>query len=86
MWKNHYGDDLIGTDNFFSCVTIWHKVKDFLNLNCQNKGSGHPQASNSDVDPPKNNRFYPLSFRGKKEISPDVVTGMFKVLSIHVYT
>ena len=37
------------------------------------------------MDAPKKNRFYSLRFRGEQESSPDLVTGMFKVLFIDVY-
>ena len=42
------------------------------------------QASGSS-DAPKKNRFYALMSRGEKEISPNVVTGMFKIFTLDVY-
>ncbi|XP_069154386.1 uncharacterized protein [Solanum lycopersicum] len=61
-------------DNFFGCGKSGHKVRDFPNLKGQYKGSGQAQASGSNVDTPKKNRFYLLRSRSEQESSPDVVT------------
>ena len=42
------------------------------------------QASGS-KDAPKKNILYALRSKGEQETSPDVVTDLFKVLSIDVY-
>ena len=83
--KKHYGDYLIGMDNYFSCGKSYHKLKDFPNLKGQDKGSGQAQASGSTVDPPKKNRFSSLRSMGEQECSPDVVIGTSQVFSIDVY-
>ena len=82
--KKYYGDCLNKTDNCFSCGKTSHKMRDCPNMNIQYKGSGQAQASASS-DALKKNRFYALRSRGEQEISPDVVTGMLKVLSLDVY-
>lgn len=48
-------------------------------------GSVQDQSSRPTSDAPKRNYFYDLFSRGEQEESPDVVTGMFHVLSIDVY-
>ena len=48
------------------------------------KVSGQSQASGSS-NALKKNFFYALRSRGEQENSPDVVTGMLKVLSLDVY-
>ena len=55
------------------------------NMKGQDKGSGKAQASDSNVDGLKKNRFYALLYRSEKETSYDVVTGILKVFSIDVY-
>ena len=81
--KKHWGDCLLGTENFFGCGKSCHKVTDFPNLKGQEKGS--VQASCSSVENPKKNRFYALRSKGEQERSPDVVTGMLQVFFIDVY-
>ena len=76
---------LRGTDNCFGCGKSGHKVRDCPNVRGQDKGSGKAQASGSS-DAPKKNRFYALRSKGEQETSPDVVTGMLKVLSIDLYS
>ena len=49
------------------------------------KGSCQAQTSGSN-DAPKKNCFYVLFARGEQETSPDVVTCMFKVFSINIYS
>ena len=49
----------------------------------QDKASGKAQASGFNNAP--ENNFYALRSRGEQETSPDVVTGMLKVLSIDAY-
>ncbi|WP_353824355.1 hypothetical protein [Acinetobacter baumannii] len=53
-------------------------------MKSQYKGSGQAQASGSS-DAPNKNRFYALRSMGEQEISPDVVNGILKVLSLDVY-
>ena len=48
------------------------------------KGSGKTKPSCSN-EAPKMNLLYALLSRGEQQTSPDVVTGMLKVLSIDVY-
>ena len=81
----HYNYCLVGTDNCFGCGKSGHKVRECLNLNGQDKRSGKAQASGSNVNVPKKNRFYALRCKGEQESSPDVVTGMLQVLSIEFY-
>ncbi|XP_069148114.1 uncharacterized protein [Solanum lycopersicum] len=59
------------------------EVRDCPNVKVQEKG-GQAQVSGSNKAP-KNNRFYALRSRGEQETSPDVVTGLLKVLSIDEY-
>ena len=82
--KKHYGNFLKGTDNCFYCGNSGHKMRDYPNFKSQDKGSGQAQASGSS-DAPKKKRFYALHSIGEKHTSPDMVTDMFKVLSIDVY-
>ena len=51
---------------------------------CEGARQESGQASGSN-DAPKKNHFCALRSRGEQETSPDVVTSMFKVLSIDVY-
>ena len=50
--KRHYGDCLIGKDNYFSCCKSRNKVKNCFKFKCQDKVSGQAQASGSNVDYP----------------------------------
>ena len=58
-------------------------MRDFPNLNGQEKGCQAQASGSSDV--PKNNRFYAIHSRGEQETSPDVVTSMLEVFSIDLY-
>ena len=80
--KKHCGDCLVGTDNFFGCGKIFHKIRYCLNVKRKDKGSMQSQTSGSIVDSPKKNHFYALPFRGEQESSPDVVTDMLHVFSL----
>ena len=82
--KGHLGECLVGTGNCFSCGKSGHKMRGCPNLKIQDKGSCQAQAIGSS-DAPKKNLFYALRSRGEQENSPDVVTGMLKVLSLDVY-
>ena len=82
--KKQYGDCLKRTDNCFGCGKSGHKVRDFPNVRGQDNGSGQDQASYSNKAP-KKNHFNAHRSRGEQETSPDVVTGILKVLSIYVY-
>ena len=53
-------------------------------MRVQDKSSGQAQVSYSN-EALKKNLFYALRSRGELEISPNVVTGIFKVFSIYVY-
>ena len=66
------------------CGNSCYKVRDCLNVRSQEKGSSQAQASVPSSDSPKRNRFYALCFRGEQEESPNVFTGMLKVLFIDV--
>ena len=55
-------------------------------MNGQDKRSGKAQASGSNVNVPKKNRFYALRCKGEQESSPDVVTGMLQVFCIDIYS
>ena len=70
--------------NFFGCGKSCHKVKEFPNMNGQDKGGGKSQTIGSN-DASKKNHYYALLSRGEQETSPKVVTGMLKVFSIDVY-
>lgn len=59
------------------------KVRDCSNFKGQDKGSG--QASCSNIDAQKKNRFYSLLSRGEQEISPNVVNDMLQLFSIDPY-
>ena len=59
-------DCLIGMKICFSCGKRGHKLRDFPNLNGQNKGSGKAQSSVSNVDAPNKNHFYSLHSRGEQ--------------------
>ncbi|XP_069144358.1 uncharacterized protein [Solanum lycopersicum] len=83
--KKHYGDYFVGTDNFFRFGKSGHKVRDFLNVKGQGKGSGQAQTSGSNVDPPNKNHFYALRSRGEQESSPYVVTSMLQLFFVDVY-
>ena len=50
----------------------------------KDKGSCQAQASGSN-EAPKKNCFYALHSRGDQENSPNVITGILKVLFIDVY-
>ena len=76
-------DCLIGMKICFSCGKRGHKLRDFPNLNGQNKGSGKTSGLNEAL---KKNHFYALRSRVKQETSPNVVTSMLKVFSIDVYS
>ncbi|XP_069147021.1 uncharacterized protein [Solanum lycopersicum] len=68
--KKHWGECLVGTENCFGCVKSGYNVRDCLNVNGKDKGSG--QASDSNVDASKKNRFYALSSRGEQKSSPNL--------------
>ena len=51
----------------------------------QDKSCGQAESSGSNVDAPRNIRFYALLSRGEQESFPDVVTGMLQCFSINVY-
>ena len=70
-------------DNCIGCGKIGNKVMYLPNVKGQDKASGKAQASDFNKAP-KNN-FYALRSRGEQETSPDVVTGMLKVLSIDAF-
>ena len=79
--KGHLGECLVGTGNCFSCGKSGHKMRDCRNLKSQDKGTVQAQASGS-KEAPKKNCFYDLRSRGEQETSPNVVTGMFKLISL----
>ncbi|XP_015081286.1 uncharacterized protein LOC107024862 [Solanum pennellii] len=58
-----------------------HKVRDCPNVNGKDKSGGKAQASGSNVDTPRKNRFCALCSRGEQESSPDVVTDPGSTLS-----
>ena len=62
-----------------------HKVRDFLIVRSQEKGSVQSQSSFPSSYAPKMNRFYALHSRGEQHKSPDVVTRMLQVFYINVY-
>ena len=64
--KKHYGDCLVGTNDWFGCGKSDHKVRDCPNFKGQDKGSGKAQASGSIMDALKKNSFYAPSSRGEK--------------------
>ena len=82
MEKGHAGGCFVGMGNFFGCGMSGHNVRDFPNLNSQEKGSGQSSGSNEAL---KTNHFYVLRSRSVQETSPNVVTCMLKFLSIDVY-
>ena len=55
--KKHFGECLIGMANCFGCGKSGHKVRDFPNVKGQYKGSGQAQATGSNMDLPRKNRF-----------------------------
>ena len=66
--KKPMGKYLVGTDNFFRFGKDVHKVGDFPNMKGKDKGSGQGQASGSNVDAPRKNRFYALALGVNKRI------------------
>ncbi|TMX00273.1 hypothetical protein EJD97_001095 [Solanum chilense] len=71
--KSHLGECLLGMGNCIGCGKSGHKVRDFRNMRCQEKGG---QASGS-TDAPKKNHFYVLHTTSEQETSLDVLTGYY---------
>ena len=69
-------------DNCFGCGKSGYKVRYCPNIKEQYKEIGQASGSN---DSPKKNHFYALRSRGEQQTFPDMVNGIFIVLSIDVY-
>ena len=67
--EKHYSECLAGMDNFFGCGKSSHNVRDCPKLKGKDKGIWQSQDSGSNVDPPKENRFYELRSRVNKRVS-----------------
>ncbi|KAH0743245.1 hypothetical protein KY290_031238 [Solanum tuberosum] len=62
-----------------------HKMRDCPMLVTKGREGKQAPPSGSGPNAPKHNRLYALQTRGEQECSPDVVTGMLKVLQHDVY-
>ncbi|XP_069151973.1 uncharacterized protein [Solanum lycopersicum] len=69
--KRHYGECLIGTDNFFICGKDGHNMRDCNTVASRGREGKKVTPSVPGNAAPKKNRFYALRARGSKPYEDD---------------